>query len=105
MAIMLPVMETVNRMNTVDRNTTILTVVDWRLNRLLEAIFRVNLDFESALNLFPPLKPKYCVDESAAIGDSLAAASSGLKPNIKPKTKNATNTTGVYHKLGAFWNA
>jgi hypothetical protein len=95
-------METVNKRNTAERKTTILTVADWRLNRLLEAIFRVNLDFERALNLFPSFNPKYCIGESAAVGDSLAAFSSGLNPNIKPKTKNATNTNGAYHRLGAF---
>jgi hypothetical protein len=89
-------------MNTVDKNTTILTVADWRLKRLLDAILRVNLDFESGLNLFPVVNPRYCTGEIAAVGDSLAAASRGFKPKIKPKTKKAMNTPRAYHMLGAF---
>jgi hypothetical protein len=98
-----PAMETVNKMKTVDRKTTIRTVADWRLNRLLEAIFKMTPDFESALNRLPVLSPKYCMGDIAAVGDSLAALRSGFTPNIKPNTKKVTNTIGANQKFGAFW--
>jgi hypothetical protein len=98
---MLPVMETVKRINNIERKKTIRMMADWRLNKLLAAIFSVNLDLESALNLFPSVNPKYCMGERAAIGESLEALSRGFNPNIKPKTKNATKTNGAYQKLSA----
>ena len=74
---------------------------DWRLNRLLAEMFSVNLDLERALNLVSPLKPKYCIGERAEIGEIRAALSKGFNPNIKPKPKNVTKTSGAYQKLSA----
>ncbi len=99
---MLPAMETVNKMKTIDRKITILTVADCRRNRLREANFSVILDLESALNLFPLANPKYCIGDIAAAGDNLVALRIGFNPKIKLKTKNATNTNGANQKLGGF---
>ena len=92
-------MDTVSSTKTVESKMTILTLADCLRNRLLEAILRVNPALDSGLSLFSMVNPKYCIGESAFIGDIFAASSMGLAPEMSERTKKVAKTSGASQKL------
>src|SRR3989304_2937017 len=87
LAIMPPAIDTVSKIKTIDSKRTIRMVVDLRRYKLLEAILNVSPDRDSALCSPPLLNPKYCIGDSAFIGDNLAAPRIGFVPKIRARTK------------------
>ena len=82
-AIMPPAIETVNSKKTADRKTTILTVADFRLNRLRVAILMVKPVFDRGF-----------------MGEIRAASRSGFAPITSAKAKYTAKTRGTNQKLG-----
>ena len=99
LAMTLPAMETVSRMNAIVRKRTMRKVDEGRRDMLLNAIFPVNLDGENGLSRVPKVNPKYSEDESAFNGDNREAVKIGRVPNTSARTKNATKTSGASQTL------
>ncbi|MDX1814042.1 MAG: hypothetical protein R3319_04560, partial [Candidatus Bathyarchaeia archaeon] len=105
LAIILPDIETVSKMNIIESNTIIRILADPRRNRLLDASLNVIPIFDSGFNLSPVLKPKYSTDDRSFAGEARAASSIGFVPKVMARTKKMAKTSGANHKFGGFWYA
>ena len=99
LAMTLPAMETVSRINAIVRKRTRRKADEGRRDMLLNAIFPVNLDGENGLSRVPKVNPKYSEEESAFNGDNREAVKIGRVPNTSARTKNATKTSGASQTL------